>query len=1171
MQAEDVYLLTAETINGTTGNYNVPSNHKFTNSSGTEYTYTITSMPATGFSFRIGVKGQENNMQPNTDGYALTINGDSYTISDKCYGTDKAWKVSYTDGEYTSLTITVDLSTSSPYVKITGVKSSSGGGTMNVVLTPVTAIVPFRTSLTPKVDVVGTDNKTRRYAYTLDGTDPVIDAETGNAAKNSTTVVVHYDYDPVIPTNDLPTFSMEPDNNIYSLKPEEGDQRFPPVVIHGDNVTVKVQAVAVSSDGNTDHYSLQGDVVTGNYTFKPLWPQATYTLNVTNNEPVSVNKATATVEVTNTTTHSDDGVDVYYTTDGSDPTKSLTARLVRDRKVTLYAQPGEVGKKGTLKVAIPNTTVSASCEYDITYSTSEGGYLSYMNNKKDKLLGGDGHVVVYVKPDFSDPNIPADFKKKLENMQPYVYVYEKRADNTYRSLTTFHHVLTDADKTTVNGETWYALDLVPTPEYKEVNVTAGMYSAESLGNDPDNPEDPANHLLPIYANVANVCKDVFLKLDFRVVNFFPEDPYQQIQLVDVTHAYTGDHFYTTGATGTKSEAANPVSDGRPFFYVQVPAAWTSNGNKVKVLKAPFDGEGADELNDYNVDVQNGAETSSLSSVCKVYVPDGLKNEETLIIKPYRGETAGHESLQIFYQNGGYYIYQYAHQIRQIAPLVFSPDAAYDADHRVRGWKDINHVPAGDKTYCLANSWTIAEGTDASTISVNDNWTGSKSTVNVIPAGTTIKQEVTGLTAGTPYTVQMIVRGKNGATGKLSLNDATEGTATDNKTFTGYKAAGCITTDGRVEALLSGANNGWQKLEAVANATDDGKLTISLAATGEELQLSDVTLLDNANTDGHVWTKAPTSNDVTEYDLSDRTKANAFSFFDRGDNKNAIVYANANTVLGMSKNTYDVAVSDGSNYTMQTLALTDQAQDGTTASGDVAKFYASGWNYGVSKGFTASAVQFDRTFSAGVKAAVCFPFALDKNNIESMFGAGAKAYTVTAVDADKMTVTAEEATSGIAANTPCLLEPGSGYKTSNKLTGSFELTKTSGVSLSASAGTGYSFEGTYDYKKVYFNDKEHCYSFDPTLNGRFKYVSKSKGGIVKPFRAYIKEADTNAQAKVFRLVINSTTTGLVDAELNEVSTAPIYSVTGVLVSANGNRNGLPNGVYIQDGKKFVINK
>lgn len=128
MQADDVYLLTAETINGTEGNYNVPSKHQFTNSSGTEYTYTITSMPATGFSFRIGVKDWKNNMQPYKNDDPLNINGDSYKIQDGCYGENNAWKVSYTKGEYKSLTITVDVSESNRYVKITGVKSSTGGG-----------------------------------------------------------------------------------------------------------------------------------------------------------------------------------------------------------------------------------------------------------------------------------------------------------------------------------------------------------------------------------------------------------------------------------------------------------------------------------------------------------------------------------------------------------------------------------------------------------------------------------------------------------------------------------------------------------------------------------------------------------------------------------------------------------------------------------------------------------------------------------------------------------------------------------------------------------------------------------------------------------------------------------------------------------------------------------
>ena len=127
MQAEDVYLLTAQNINGKEGNYNVPSKHQFTNTSGSVYTYTITSMPATGFSFRIGVKGWKNNMQPYQNDDPLTINGASYKIQDGCYGEKNAWKVSYTDGEYSSLTITVDLK-NGPYVKITGVKSSTGGG-----------------------------------------------------------------------------------------------------------------------------------------------------------------------------------------------------------------------------------------------------------------------------------------------------------------------------------------------------------------------------------------------------------------------------------------------------------------------------------------------------------------------------------------------------------------------------------------------------------------------------------------------------------------------------------------------------------------------------------------------------------------------------------------------------------------------------------------------------------------------------------------------------------------------------------------------------------------------------------------------------------------------------------------------------------------------------------
>lgn len=124
--AEDVYLLTGQTIKGTEGNYNVPSNHKFTNKSGTEYTYTFSNTEASGdIYFRIGVSGWDNNMQPANNDDPLAINGDSYSIATNCYGKDKAWKLTLDNDTYSSYTITVDISGNNRYVKVTGEASGT--------------------------------------------------------------------------------------------------------------------------------------------------------------------------------------------------------------------------------------------------------------------------------------------------------------------------------------------------------------------------------------------------------------------------------------------------------------------------------------------------------------------------------------------------------------------------------------------------------------------------------------------------------------------------------------------------------------------------------------------------------------------------------------------------------------------------------------------------------------------------------------------------------------------------------------------------------------------------------------------------------------------------------------------------------------------------------------
>lgn len=136
MKAADVYLLTAQTINGIVGKYEVPSNHKLAqNTPGSNvYSLKITSMPETGFWFRIGVSGWSNQMQPTANDDLLTINEEgtqnptSYSIESGCYGSSNAWKVSYTADEYEYLTVNVDITEGTTRrVWIEGKKASAGG------------------------------------------------------------------------------------------------------------------------------------------------------------------------------------------------------------------------------------------------------------------------------------------------------------------------------------------------------------------------------------------------------------------------------------------------------------------------------------------------------------------------------------------------------------------------------------------------------------------------------------------------------------------------------------------------------------------------------------------------------------------------------------------------------------------------------------------------------------------------------------------------------------------------------------------------------------------------------------------------------------------------------------------------------------------------------------
>lgn len=282
---------------------------------------------------------------------------------------------------------------------------------LNATITPPSATVNYAASLTPKVGVVGTTAEKRKYAFTIDGSNPTIDANTG-LGKGST-IVRDYTYDPVVPTSDVYTFYMSTADTLTYIDFDGKEHH-----LEGNTVTVKAQAVQTNTDGTK---RLEGDIATGTYVFKTAGIKPAtegYTISVTNDNQTdkpSINKVTAKVTVTNKE-GKDDGVDVFYTIDGSDPAAvgNAGARLVKDRKIEVYGIVNlEHNAENYIRVAIAGSKpladdvrdddekTHAHCKFDLTCSTSEGEYINYRDGytaPTEKTYGGDRHIVVYIMP-----------------------------------------------------------------------------------------------------------------------------------------------------------------------------------------------------------------------------------------------------------------------------------------------------------------------------------------------------------------------------------------------------------------------------------------------------------------------------------------------------------------------------------------------------------------------------------------------------------------------------------------------------------------------------------------------------------------------------------------------------------------------------------------------------
>ena len=538
---------------------------------------------------------------------------------------------------------------------------------------------------------------------------------------------------------------------------------------------------------------------------------------------------------------------------------------------------------------------------------------------------------------------------------------------------------------------------------------------------------------------------------------------------------------------------------------------------------------------------------------------------------------------------------------------------------------------GDLTRLLSPTWHLkdSEGTKTANV-VQPSWNGGDDNTIPLNTGNEIYQTVTDLAEGT-YTVQAIVRGEAKPI-YLKLNDTKKGEVL----LTGDEAGAIASINkfGRCEHLEnmqeSTSNRAWHKLEGSATVSDGGNLTIAIRAEGRAY-VDDVILLKDANDKNKIGfrTTASKSPDDTKcYDFRRRQVSgqpsqrqnNAYSFFDRGKNQNAVIFANNKTVIAMDKsllapecpnrdidrrhpfNVVGTTEQDAGTGVAKALYLTDAGYDESDANclpigyvnsskGNNSDAYrAHGYSFCPGLAFYAEDLIFDRDMSQmAVKKTTCMlPIAITPAQLKAYYGDNLKVYKFDNRSGNDLTFELQDDNTALHANEPYIFWNAEGKfdsrngKTAGKTDGKFYIGGITSTNHNA-ASNHSGFPGTYAYMKVKrygdasgaetdnINEAKETRFIYSAANGVFSVVSP-KGANLKPFRAYFVIGVTDKANEARQLNIffdDSIITGIDSVETTAPTSGDIYTIGGVLVAKDGNMSGLPKGIYIMNGKKYVV--
>ncbi|MBO6217834.1 MAG: Ig-like domain-containing protein [Prevotella sp.] len=210
----------------------------------------------------------------------------------------------------------------------------------------------------------------------------------------------------------------------------------------------------------------------------------------------------------------------------------------------------------------------------------------------------------------------------------------------------------------------------------------------------------------------------------------------------------------------------------------------------------------------------------------------------------------------------------------------------------------------------------------------------------------------------------------------------------------------------------------------------------------------------------------------------------------------------------------------------------------------------------------------RTFAADKWVGVVLPFSMSATQVEKTFGAGTSIVHFNRVEGRKLYLT-KHSHQMIVAGTPVIIKP------TKDATISDLYAQVEAENVDEMAAGSYTFTGSYDRGTV----KQYDYYFGTSGN---LIQRKSSGTMeLKPARAWLSSPGGAEGAKALEIAFdnfdeNTVIDGIefiidgVSENENSFDNTSVYGVNGQIIRKNSTSlEGLPKGIYIVNGKKYVV--